>query len=107
MPTRAVAMVVLAVASVVTAFLWAPSPLGRTDSWYGHRDNVFAVAARELLADIPDDAVVSANYRLTPHLAHRERDLPVPGSVPGDRCTDPTSASRDHVSTIAPSVSST
>jgi len=82
-PTRHVAMGVLAVASITTAILWAPSPLGRTDSWYGHRGNAFAVAARELLADIPADATVSANYRLTPHLAHRGEiyQFPVPFRV--------------------------
>jgi len=70
--TRALAMVILAIASLVTASLWAPSPIGGRDSWYGDRSNAYAVAARELLEEIPDDAVVSANYRLTPHLAHRE-----------------------------------
>ena len=42
MPTRTLAMAVLAVASLATALLWAPSPLGRTDSWYGNRDNIYA-----------------------------------------------------------------
>jgi len=82
-PTRGLAMSTLGVASLVAAFLWAPSPLGRTDSWYGDRDNVYAVAARELLDRIPADAVVSANYRLTPHLAHRAEiyQFPVPFRV--------------------------
>ncbi len=82
-PTRSLAMTALAVASLVTALLWAPSPLGRTDSWYGHRDNIYATSARELLVDIPTDAVVSANYRLTPQLAYREEiyQFPVPFRV--------------------------
>ncbi len=71
-PTRALAMTTLAVASLLTALLWAPSPLGSTDSWYGDRDNIYAASARELLGEIPADAVVSANYRLTPQLAYRE-----------------------------------
>jgi len=82
-PTRHVAMIVLAAASIITAHLWAPMPLGRTASWYGNPDNVNAVAARELLDEIPSDAVVSANYRLTPHLAYREEiyQFPVPFRV--------------------------
>ncbi len=81
--TRHVAVAVLAVASVAGAYLWAPSPLGRTQSWVGDPDNVYAVAARELLDDIPSDAVVSANYRLTPHLAYRDEiyQFPVPFRV--------------------------
>jgi uncharacterized membrane protein len=82
-PTRSLAMAALAVASLLTAILWSPSPFGRTDSWYGDRGNVYAESARELLADIPADAVVSANYRLTPHLAYREEiyQFPVPFRV--------------------------
>ena len=41
-PTRSLAMTTLAAASLVTALLWAPSPLGRTDSWYGDRDDIYA-----------------------------------------------------------------
>ena len=83
MHSRHLAVAVLAVASVTGAYLWAPSPLGRTDSWFGNPDNVYAVAARELLDDIPSDAVVSANYRLTPHLAYRNEiyQFPVPFRV--------------------------
>jgi uncharacterized membrane protein len=79
-PTRHVAMVVLGVASVTTAVLWSPSPLGHTYSWHGNPDSSIAVAARELFDDIPPGAVVSANYRLTPHLAHRTEiyQFPVP-----------------------------
>jgi uncharacterized membrane protein len=82
-PTRHVAMVVLAAASIIAAHLWAPMPLGRTASWYGDPDNAYAAEARELLDDIPSDAVVSANYRLTPHLAHRAEiyQFPVPFRV--------------------------
>ena len=30
-----------------------------------------AIAAREIIADVPADAIVSAHFRMTPHLAHR------------------------------------
>jgi len=74
---------VLAVASLLTAYLWAPLPWGRTALYYGDRDNIYATNARELLAEIPENAVVSANYRLTPQLAERELiyQFPVPFRV--------------------------
>ncbi len=80
---RGVAVAVLAAASLLTAYLWSPLPLGRTPLYYGDRNSIYAVEARELLAQIPDDAVVSANYRLTPHLAHRPEiyQFPVPFRV--------------------------
>jgi uncharacterized membrane protein len=82
-PTRHVAMVVLATASITAAYLWAPMPLGRTPSWYGNPEGTFAQSARELFDEIPADAVVSAQYQLTPHLAHREQiyQFPVPFRV--------------------------
>ena len=89
----------LAVATLVTAYLWAPVPWGRTPMFYGRTDNVYATSARELLELIPDDAVVAANYRLTPHLAYREEiyQFPVPfrvllygpdASTEGERLTE-------------------
>ncbi len=80
---RPIALGVLAAATLVTAYLWAPMPWGRTSMYYGEPDNVYATSARELLELIPDDAVVSANYRLTPHLAYREEiyQFPVPFRV--------------------------
>ena len=96
---RPIAMGALAVATLVTAYLWAPVPWGRTPQFYGRTDNVYAVSARELLDLVPDDAVVSANYRLTPHLAYREEiyQFPVPfrvllygpdASMEGERLTE-------------------
>ncbi len=81
--SRPLAMVVLAAAALTTAYLWAPMPWGRTPMFYGDRSSVQATAARELFELIPDDAVVSANYRLTPHLAYRQEiyQFPVPFRV--------------------------
>jgi hypothetical protein len=81
--TRTVALGVLAVATLTTAYLWAPMPWGRTPMFHGNPDNVYATSARELFELIPEDAVVSANYRLTPHLAYRHEiyQFPVPFRV--------------------------
>lgn len=82
-PTRQLAVGLLAAASLTTAYLWAPLPWARTALYYGDRDNIWAVNARPLLAQIPDDATVSASYRLTPHMAHRAEiyQFPVPFRV--------------------------
>ena len=82
-PTKQLALLTLAAATLSTAYLWAPMPWGRTPMYYGDTDNVYAASARELLELIPDDAVVSANYRLTPHLAYRQEiyQFPVPFRV--------------------------
>ena len=73
----------LATVTLLTAYLWAPMPWGRTPMFYGNTDNVYATTARELFELIPDDAVVSTNYRLTPHLAYRHEiyQFPVPFRV--------------------------
>jgi uncharacterized membrane protein len=83
LPVRSLAVGLLGVSAVCGAYLWAPMPWGRTPMFYGNPDNVYARSARELFELVPDDAVVSANYRLTPHLAHRQEiyQFPVPFRV--------------------------
>jgi hypothetical protein len=70
-PLQALSVGVLGVATLVTAYLWAPLPWGRTPLWYGDPDREEAVAARELIAEIPSDAIVAAHYRITPQIAYR------------------------------------
>ena len=90
-PLRAVTVWVLALATLTTAYLWAPLPWGRTDLWYGDPGRDEAVAARELIEQIPDDAVVAAHYRITPQIAYRDEiyQFPTPFRVvlygPDDR----------------------
>jgi uncharacterized membrane protein len=96
---RGLAVGVLAGATLLTAWMWSPVPWGRTPLYYGDPNNRWAVSARELMAEIPGDAVVSAHYRLTPHLAHRTEiyQFPTPfravlygadGNVDGPRLED-------------------
>jgi len=82
-PLRAIAVLVLGVVTMITASLWAPVPWGNQPLFYGDPNGADAVAARELMAEIPGDAVVSANYRITPHLAYREEiyQFPTPFRV--------------------------
>ena len=69
--TRSVAIIALALSSFVTATLWAPVPWGRTVLFHGDPGNVYAVAMREIIEEIPDDASVAAHHRVTPHIAYR------------------------------------
>jgi uncharacterized membrane protein len=82
-PARELCLALLVVASVTSASLWSPTPIGGSGSWYGRPESAIAESARELFAEIPADAVVSANYRLTPHLAYRHEiyQFPVPFRV--------------------------
>jgi uncharacterized membrane protein len=80
LPVRAVAIGLVGVAALVTSILWAPVPWGRTPLFYGQPDNEWANAAREIIELVPQDAVVSAHFRITPHIAHRSEiyQFPVP-----------------------------
>lgn len=76
---------VVVVAAVWSCLMWgimpigrlitpgADQPLGRPVPGYWHRDHPRAVDARELFADIPSGASVSAYHSLTAHLAHRQQ----------------------------------
>lgn len=79
-PVRTTAVSVVAVAAVVTSHLWAPVPWGRSELFYGNPGNDWASAAHEIVALVPEDAVVAAHYRITPHIAHRSEiyQFPVP-----------------------------
>lgn len=70
-PARRSCVVVLGLTALVTSYLWAPVPWGRTPLYLGAPNSDLAVAARELIDEIPGDASVAAHHQLTPHLAHR------------------------------------
>ncbi len=98
-PVRSVAVGLVGVAALLTSFLWAPVPWGRTPLFYGQPNNPWANSAREIIELVPEDAVVAAHYRITPHIAHRTEiyQFPVPfrsvlygpnGIVDGPRIPD-------------------
>lgn len=73
-PKQARAMLVALVlaSSVITAYLWAPLPGGRTEITQWHTDHPSVAAAHELFALIPPTAVISAYHPLTAQLARRK-----------------------------------
>lgn len=58
-------------ASLYSAMVWGVFPDG--DEFYKQVDHPEVQANRALMARIPDGAVVSSDYGLAPHLAHRKR----------------------------------
>lgn len=70
---RRYAVGVVGVVALYTAFLWGPMPFSRNDVAYWAPDHPVAEQMREIIDEIPDDAVVSALYSVTPHLSHRQR----------------------------------
>lgn len=70
---RRLAITGVAAMSLWTAFLWGPLPIAREPIAYWEPDFFVAEQARDIIRGIPDDAVVSAHFLLTPHLARREQ----------------------------------
>jgi len=71
-------VVAVVLASLWAALLWGPPPTARTPVVYWEPDHPVAVAAREIMAEIPGDASVSAHYALCPHLSPPGGGLHVP-----------------------------
>lgn len=69
---RWVAVGLVAASSLCAAYLWGPLPPGRQQIAYWAPGHPVAESARGIMEGIPDDAVVSAHYSLTPHLARRD-----------------------------------
>ena len=80
---RRVALATVFIASAVTAWLWSPLPGTRSEPVYWPPDHPVAVAARDAIAQVPNDASVAAHYRITPHLAYRSEiyQFPTPFRV--------------------------
>ncbi len=98
-PLRSLCTAAVLTMSLLASYLWAPVPWGRIDLYYGDPNNQWAVAARDIIEDVPPDAIVSAHYRITPHIAHRHEiyQFPAPfravlygpdGNVDGPRVVD-------------------
>ena len=69
---RRVALACVVVCAVLSAVLWSPIPKGRAMPSYWPPSHPVAVAAREVVDVVPDEAVVAAHYRIAPHLAYRD-----------------------------------
>lgn len=61
----------VAVSAVVCAVLWGPFDFSRHPQYHWPANHPVAVDARELMDEIPSDAVISVLHSLAPHVAHR------------------------------------
>jgi uncharacterized membrane protein len=52
---------------------WMDQPIGRAQPYYWPPNHPVAEAAREIMAQVPDEASVATYHSLAPHLAHREQ----------------------------------
>ena len=68
------------VMSIVSAILWSPLPGMRTDIAYNGSKSPIVIEAKEAIAKVPSNSVVSAYHPLTAQMARRERiyAFPVP-----------------------------
>jgi hypothetical protein len=69
---RHVAVAGIACSSLWSAWAWGALPFSRDLPYSWTPDHPVAVAARDIIRDIPPDASVSAQYSITAHIAHRE-----------------------------------
>ena len=68
---RWVSFLAVQICAVLAAYTWAPLPSAVHDPSFWPPSHPVAVDAREIVSEVPGDAVVSAHYAMTPHLAHR------------------------------------
>ena len=70
---RIVLCSVMLVCSVTTSVMWGSFGFSRHPGYHWPASHPMAVAAREIIKDVPDDAVISVYHSLAPHLSHREK----------------------------------
>ena len=68
---RRIVLAAVALATIVSALLWSPGPLGRNDAPTWSANHPVALAAHAIIRDIPPTASVSAYHSLTAHIARR------------------------------------
>jgi uncharacterized membrane protein len=69
---RSLLVLAVAVSSLWAGWAWGALPFSRDLPYSWPPNHPVAVAAREIIDDIPDDAVVSAQYSVTAHLSRRQ-----------------------------------
>ncbi len=69
---RSLLVLAVAVSSLWAGWAWGALPFSRDLPYSWPPDHPVAVAAREIIDEIPDDAVVAAQYSVTAHLSRRK-----------------------------------
>ena len=91
---RRALVVMILLASLLSAYLWGPGDWSRQPATRYDPDSADARALAGAVALIPDDAVVACRSRISTHLAHRDKiyEFPTPfyASYYGDTASDGT-----------------
>ena len=69
--SRPLAVTVVALCSLVSGLMWTALPGARNEIAHWPASHPVAVAAREIIKEVPDDAAVAVFHSLAPHMAHR------------------------------------
>jgi uncharacterized membrane protein len=69
--SRPVAAAVVALCTLISAYSWTPLPGARSEVPHWSAGHPVAVAARDIIDEVPGDAPVSVYHSLAPHMAHR------------------------------------
>ena len=77
---RTTAVALVALAAVVTGYMWGPSQFSRKPPWLGDSSAAHVVPIKQVLAKVPPGASVSSQYSFVTHLDHRREiyEFPVP-----------------------------
>ena len=70
---RSLVILGLLLLAMWTAFLWGPWPLSRVPYSHWTPSHPVAIAAHDIVKDVPDGASVSAHHSIVPHIAHRDQ----------------------------------
>ena len=83
MAGRQLAVGLVAASTLVTSYLWGPTPLGRNEASIASPSGQSIPYLKQAFRLIPDDASVSAHHIYVPHLDHREEIYVFPNPFSG------------------------
>lgn len=63
---------IVCASTLITSYLWSPLPFAQTPLPHWPASHPVAVAARDIISVVPDDASISVFHSLAPHMAHRK-----------------------------------
>ena len=69
---RKMLVTVVVVCTMATSYLWSPLPFARTPIPHWPASHPVAVAARDIISEVPPGASIAVFHSLAPHLAHRK-----------------------------------
>lgn len=69
---RRITVAAVALTALWSSILWGPLPWSRNDLAHWAPSHPGARAARRIIEQVPEDAVLSAHHLVAPHLAHRQ-----------------------------------